>query len=132
MSNFTRTEVINTLLLAFFEIQHAGLSIEPIAVAQDIEDELDGDYEIRVCVETEIEGKPDKFFVHMIRMHFYMAAFQEASKDQLIELAANLTVGVKQRMKVAASAENTMFVTADGVETLATLLNQTTRKMESH
>lgn len=76
----TRRKVINSIIKTLRKFNYTGIAIEPIPIAADPDNEIEGDYMMRVSFEVALEK--DKFFLKSFEAPFPMRYLQKMSAEQ--------------------------------------------------
>ena len=72
--------IITLISAGLGQLDHVGIAIEPIAMLTDPDDEIEGDYVIRVCFEVRlVDGK---FFVKVFHANIRMELFIRMNEER--------------------------------------------------
>ena len=128
----TRKQVITAMIKTTKDVEHMGISIQPIAAVLDPDDEDPGDYQGMVFFEGLLEE--GKLFAAPYRWTFLMDDFRRLPPDRFMRNMKYLKDAIEKFSKVDPdqAAKESRVVSDLGVSSLQDYMRNADRRKKAH
>lgn len=120
-------DVIAVMAMSIGQLDHVGFSVEPVAMLSDPDDEVAGDYVIRVCFEVKVvEGKAfAKVFHANIMMGLFLRMNDERFKRNIWNLFKNVA---NFKADKGRELDEAGYLTGKGMQNLSDVIRSAEKK----